>query len=56
MRLGPDASLFQQRVQEADISGNIDNPEGGFDGLVQVGIIAGDCNSNDHKTDPGSHS
>ena len=42
MRLGPDASLFQQRVQEADISGNIDNPEGGFDGLVQVGIIAGD--------------
>ena len=36
MRLGPNASLFQQRVQEADISGNIDNPEGGFDGLVQV--------------------
>ena len=36
MMLGPDASLFQERVQNAVISGNIDNPEGGFDGLVQV--------------------
>ena len=36
MMLGPDASLFQERVQDAVISGNIDNPEGGFDGLVQV--------------------
>jgi len=36
MRLAPDASLFQRRVAQAPISGNIDNPEGGLDGLVQV--------------------
>ncbi len=36
MSLAPDAQLFQRRVQNAPISGNIDNPEGGLDGLVQV--------------------
>lgn len=36
MDLGPNAAQFSKRVQEAPISGNIDNPEGGFDGLVQV--------------------
>ncbi|TRY74801.1 hypothetical protein TCAL_07115 [Tigriopus californicus] len=36
MSLGPDARLFQRKVKEAPLSGNIDNPEGGFDGLVQV--------------------
>jgi len=36
MSLAPDAGLFQKRVAAAPISGNIDNPEGGFDGLVQV--------------------
>lgn len=39
MRLSRDAKLFQRRVQEAPISGNIDNPEGGFDGLVQVRTV-----------------
>lgn len=36
MSLSRDAELFQQRVQNAPISGNIDNPEGGFDALLQV--------------------
>lgn len=36
LSLTPDAGLFQERVEDAPISGNIDNPEGGFDGLVQV--------------------
>ena len=36
MDLGPDARLLQRRVREAPLSGNIDNPEGGFDGLIQV--------------------
>ena len=34
--LTKDSSLFQDRVSKANISGNIDNPEGGFDGLLQV--------------------
>ena len=36
MKLSSNPKLFQQRVKDAPISGNIDNPEGGFDGLVQV--------------------
>ena len=36
MSLSPDALEFQQKVAKAPISGNIDNPEGGFDALVQV--------------------
>ena len=36
MSLSSDAKLFTQRVREAPISGNIDNPEGGFDALLQV--------------------
>lgn len=36
MSLSPDAKQFQQRVADAPISGNIDNPEGGFDALLQV--------------------
>ena len=36
MRLSPNAELFKQRVKNAPISGNIDNPEGGFDALMQV--------------------
>jgi hypothetical protein len=36
MRLSPDAKLFVEKVREAPISGNIDNPEGGFDALLQV--------------------
>lgn len=36
MNLAPDAKLFQQKVRQAPISGNIDNPEGGFDALLQV--------------------
>ena len=38
MKLAADAELFQERVKNAPISGNIDNPEGGFDALVQVGL------------------
>ena len=36
MSLSPDALEFQQKVAQAPISGNIDNPEGGFDALLQV--------------------
>ena len=36
MSLEDDIDLFTQKVSDAPISGNIDNPEGGFDGLVQV--------------------
>ena len=36
MKLAADAELFKERVKNAPISGNIDNPEGGFDALVQV--------------------
>ena len=36
MSLSQDAELFKRRVQNAPISGNIDNPEGGFDALMQV--------------------
>ena len=38
MSLVRDASLFTQRVSRAPISGNIDNPEGGLDALMQVFI------------------
>ena len=38
MSLVRDASLFTQRVRRAPISGNIDNPEGGLDALMQVFI------------------
>ena len=38
MDLADDIDLFTKSVSEAPISGNIDNPEGGFDGLVQVSI------------------
>jgi Integrin beta chain VWA domain len=40
MRLSPDARLFEEKVREAPISGNIDNPEGGFDALLQVSHLA----------------
>ncbi len=36
MSLVRDAGLFTQRVSAAPISGNIDNPEGGLDALMQV--------------------
>ncbi len=36
MKLSPNAKLFTERVKTAPISGNIDNPEGGFDALLQV--------------------
>ena len=36
MSLSPDARQFVQKVAKAPISGNIDNPEGGFDALLQV--------------------
>ena len=36
MRLTQDAELFKRSVRNAPISGNIDNPEGGFDALMQV--------------------
>ena len=36
MSLVRDARLFTQRVSAAPISGNIDNPEGGLDALMQV--------------------
>ena len=36
MSLSSNAELFKQRVRNAPISGNIDNPEGGFDALMQV--------------------
>ena len=36
MSLVRDASLFTERVSRAPISGNIDNPEGGLDALMQV--------------------
>ena len=38
MSLVRDAGLFTRRVSAAPISGNIDNPEGGLDALMQVGI------------------
>ncbi|KAK7082572.1 Integrin beta-1 [Halocaridina rubra] len=34
--LGPNGDLFSQKVREAQISGNLDSPEGGFDALMQV--------------------
>ena len=36
MSLGHNATLFTERVSQAPISGNIDNPEGGLDALMQV--------------------
>ena len=36
MSLVRDARLFTQRVSAAPISGNIDNPKGGLDALMQV--------------------
>ena len=36
MSLVRDGSLFTERVSRAPISGNIDNPEGGLDALMQV--------------------
>ena len=36
MNLSQNTWLFKQRVKDATISGNIDNPEGGFDALMQV--------------------
>ena len=36
MSLVRNASLFTARVSAAPISGNIDNPEGGLDALMQV--------------------
>ena len=39
MKLSPNAKLFVEKVEEAPISGNIDNPEGGFDALLQVSKI-----------------
>ena len=36
MSLSSNAELFKERVRKAPISGNIDNPEGGFDALMQV--------------------
>ena len=41
MSLVRDASLFTERVSRAPISGNIDNPEGGLDALMQV-MVCGD--------------
>ena len=38
MSLVQDAGLFTRRVSAAPISGNIDNPEGGLDALMQVNI------------------
>ena len=38
MSLVRDAGLFTRRVSAAPISGNIDNPEGGLDALMQVSI------------------
>ena len=39
MSLVRDARLFTQRVSAAPISGNIDNPEGGLDALMQVRVM-----------------
>ena len=39
MSLSSNAELFKQRVRNAPISGNIDNPEGGFDALMQVYVF-----------------
>ena len=36
MSLRRNATEFAERVRAAPISGNIDNPEGGFDALMQV--------------------
>ena len=36
MSLRRNATEFEERVRAAPISGNIDNPEGGFDALMQV--------------------
>ncbi|CAB4066717.1 ITGB1 [Lepeophtheirus salmonis] len=36
MKLSPDPFLFREKVRRAPISGNIDQPEGGLDALVQV--------------------
>lgn len=36
MPLDTDEKIFTQRVEEADISGNLDSPEGGFDALMQA--------------------
>uniref|UniRef100_A0A336MVT2 Integrin beta n=1 Tax=Culicoides sonorensis TaxID=179676 RepID=A0A336MVT2_CULSO len=36
MSLSNDSALFEKRVREAKISGNVDPPEGGLDALMQV--------------------
>lgn len=36
MKLNTDANLFEREVRKAKVSGNIDDPEGGSDALMQV--------------------
>lgn len=36
MALTNDSDEFVRKVRAAKISGNIDNPEGGFDGIIQA--------------------
>ena len=43
MSLGHNATLFTERVSQAPISGNIDNPEGGLDALMQVNQLIDSC-------------
>ena len=49
MSLVRNATLFTERVSKAPISGNIDNPEGGLDALMQV---QSPCISNWHSWTP----
>ena len=49
MSLTRDATQFADRVENAPISGNIDNPEGGLDALMQVkDDDHNDDNADDH--------
>lgn len=36
LSLTHDSGEFVRKVKAANISGNIDNPEGGFDGIIQA--------------------
>ena len=48
MNLSSNAELFKQRVKNAPISGNIDNPEGGFDALMQVKLASVSYSLHEH--------
>eukprot|EP00096_Caligus_rogercresseyi_P012190 TRINITY_DN5033_c0_g1_i1.p1 TRINITY_DN5033_c0_g1~~TRINITY_DN5033_c0_g1_i1.p1 ORF type:complete len:836 (+),score=305.25 TRINITY_DN5033_c0_g1_i1:51-2558(+) len=62
MRLSTDTSTFSDKVKEAQVSGNLDAPEGGFDAIMQAIVCKKDIGWRDKarrmlvfSTDAGFH-